>query len=139
MTNIQQIAQTLREHSTVCEELLGLVMREKKAWQAPDAPPSLELYQAKKALLPRLNQSLDQIKSCRGVWQKMTPQDRAQNSEIGALLQQTQNLILKIIVLDRENEQVLLRRGLGPTAQKTPVNRQQQPHFVAELYRRKHF
>lgn len=133
----EQIAQTLREHCALCEELLSLVMREKKAWKDQDAPPSLELYQAKKALLPRLDQSLEQIKTCRAAWQKMTPKERSQYGEIGVLLQQTQNLILKIIVLDRENEQVLLRRGLGPT--KPPAPRQQQPHFVAELYRRKHF
>ncbi len=131
----EQIAQTLREHCVLCEEILALVMREKKAWKDYDAPPSMELYQAKKALLPKLNESLEKIRSCRAAWQKMTPKERAQASQIGALLQQTQNLILKIIVLDRENEQVLLRRGLGPA--RPPAPRQQQPHFVAELYRRK--
>ena len=133
----EQIAKALRAHCALCEEILGLVMREKKAWKDHDAPPSLELYQAKKALLPKLTQSVEEIRTCRAAWQKMTPPERAQCGEIGALLQQTQNLILKIIVLDRENEQVLLRRGLGPG--KPPAPRQQQPHFVAELYRRKRF
>ena len=42
---------------------------------------------------------------------------------------------MKIVLLDRENEQALLRRGLVPTTQLPSVNRQR-PHFVAELYRR---
>jgi len=129
------IAQTLREHSALCEEVLALVMREKKAWADHGASPSQELYQAKKALLPKLNQSLEKIRDCRVAWQKMPPKERSQYADVGALLQQTQNLILKIIVLDRENEQVLLRRGLGPTP--PPLPRQQPPHFVTELYRRK--
>jgi hypothetical protein len=42
---------------------------------------------------------------------------------------------MKFILLDRENEQGLLRRGLVPPRQLPSVNRQR-PHFVAELYRR---
>jgi len=42
---------------------------------------------------------------------------------------------MKIVLLDRENEQALLRRGLVPPTQLPSVNRQR-PHFVAELYRR---
>ena len=134
------ILQSLRQHQTLCEELLSLILREKKAWQNSDAPPSFELYQAKKALLPRLQQSLEAIRNSRAAWQKMPPQERAQNPEVVPLLQQTQNLILRIIVMDRENEQVLLRRGLGPSAQKTGVSRvPQPPHFVTELYRRNRF
>jgi hypothetical protein len=134
------IVQSLRQHLAVCEELLALVMREKKVWQDPDAPPSIELYQTKKNLLPRLQNSLDAIRSARAAWQSMTPQERSQIPEAGPLLQQTQNLILRIIVLDRENEQALLRRGFGPTTQRVGAARPQQPpHFVSELYRRNRF
>ena len=134
------IVQSLRQHQAVCEELLALVMREKKVWQDPDAPPSLELYQTKKNLLPRLQNSLDAIRSARAAWQSMTPQERSQIPDAGSLLQQTQNLILRIIVLDRENEQALLRRGFGPTTQRAGASRPQQPpHFVSELYRRNRF
>jgi hypothetical protein len=42
---------------------------------------------------------------------------------------------MKIIVLDRENEQTLLRLGLLPAQQLPPVERQR-GHFVADLYRR---
>ena len=49
------------------------------------------------------------------------------------LLRQNQDLTMKIIVLDRENEQNLLRRGLVPPRELPSVNRQR-PHFVADLH-----
>jgi hypothetical protein len=42
---------------------------------------------------------------------------------------------MKIILLDRENEQSLLRRGMVPARELPSVNRQR-PHFVADMYRR---
>jgi hypothetical protein len=39
--------------------------------------------------------------------------------------------------LDRENEQLLLRRGLIPPKHLPPVQRQR-PHYVASLYQRHH-
>lgn len=132
---IADILQTLQIHHAICEEILAVVTKEKLLWQDPEAPPSFELYQTKKKLLPQLEDSLEHLKSCRIEWQKMTPQERAQHREIGELIKQTQNMILKIIVLDRENEQVLLRRGFGSPSKRVMPTRQQ-PHFVAELYRR---
>jgi hypothetical protein len=51
------------------------------------------------------------------------------------LLRQNQDQTMKIILLDRENEQCLLRRGLVPTRELPSANRQR-PNFVADLYRR---
>ncbi len=42
---------------------------------------------------------------------------------------------MKIILLDRENEQAMLRKGLIPASQLPSVNRQR-PHFVSDCYRR---
>ena len=42
---------------------------------------------------------------------------------------------MKIIMLDRENEQSLLRKGMIPV-QQLPAAQRQQAHFVTELYRR---
>jgi hypothetical protein len=42
---------------------------------------------------------------------------------------------MRILMLDRENEQALLRRGLlGP--RHLPSHNAQRPHFVAGLYQR---
>ncbi len=68
-------------------------------------------------------------------WQQRNAQERAREFHLPALLRETQDLIMKIIVLDRENEQALLRKGLVP-ARHLPHPNRQRPHFVADLYRR---
>ena len=125
----------LREHLALYQEILSIVQREGQSLKHWDNLNSVELIQAKTSLLPRLDRSLDKLKQHRIAWQKMTPVERGQNPAIAPLLRQNQDLIMKIIVLDRDNEQTLLRRGLVPPRQLPSLNRQR-PHFVPELYRR---
>jgi hypothetical protein len=119
----------------VCQELLLLAERESQALRRADQPSLFEFYQQKKNLLPRLNLSLDGLRKHRVNWQRLSLDERAHQPEVGLLLRKSQDLTMKIIVLDRENEQALLRRGLVPVRQLPSVNRQR-PHYVADLYRR---
>lgn len=125
----------LQGHLALCQEILTLVENESHTLHHTKAGSSFESYQAKKNLLPRLNQSLNQIRQHRATWQKLSPAERAQFPDVPGLLRQNQDLIMKIIVLDRENEQALLRQGLVPPRQ-LPAAQRQRPHFVADLYRR---
>ena len=125
----------LREHLALYQEILSIVEREGQSLKLLENPNSSELFKAKTNLLPRLNRSLDKLKEHRMAWQKMTQDERERNPAFAPLLKQNQDLIMKIIVLDRENEQALLRRGLVPPRQLPSLN-VQRPHFVAELYRR---
>jgi DNA-directed RNA polymerase subunit H (RpoH/RPB5) len=135
MNSLNSMVADLRGHLALCQEILKLVENESHALHHTESGPSFESYQAKKNLLPRLNQSLNQIRQHRATWQKLGPEERARDSEVPGLLRQNQDLIMKIIVLDRENEQALLRKGLVPPRQLPSANRQR-PHFVADLYRR---
>src|SRR5205085_6384148 len=108
MSRIPEIVEDLRRHLALCHELLAVVERENYALKRPDRIPGLELYRAKKDLLPRLNELLVKVRRHRNAWQKLAPAERAGFSEVPKLLQQNQDLIMKVIVLDRENEQVLL-------------------------------
>jgi flagellar biosynthesis/type III secretory pathway chaperone len=131
----EEIIDDLKQHFALCRELLVVVERESQALRQPENPSLFEFYQLRKTLLPRLNQSLDSLRKHRAHWLKFSLEERARNPEIGLLLRQNQDLTMKIILLDRENEQALLRRGLVPPRELPSVNRQR-PHFVAELYRR---
>jgi hypothetical protein len=51
------------------------------------------------------------------------------------LFQNIQSLLMKVLVLDRENQQAMLRRGLVP-ARHLPAVAVQKPHYVASLYQR---
>jgi len=129
------IAADLRAHSEVCAELLLLVERESQSLREPEPASAFEFYQQRQHLLPRLTESLARVKKHRSDWQRLDPQARLQYPEIASLVQSSQDLILKIIVMDRENEQARLRHGLLPANQLPPA-RGQRPHFVTELYRR---
>ena len=108
---------------------------EAQALRRADQPSLFEFCQLKKNLLPRLNRTLDSLRKHRVKWQSLSSDERARQGEIGPLLRRNQDVAMKFILLDRENEQGLLRRGLVPPRQLPSVNRQR-PHFVAELYRR---
>jgi flagellar biosynthesis/type III secretory pathway chaperone len=135
MNTPPDLIETLQQHLAVCQELLLVAEREGQTLRRPDQPSLFDLYQQKKSLLPRLNQSLDGLRKHRVNWQRLSLDERSRQPGVGSLLRKTQDLIMKIIVLDRENEQALLRRGLVPPRELPSVNRQR-PHFVADLYRR---
>jgi len=125
----------LEAHYRVCEEILELTRRENQALRDPDQPSTFESYQARKRLLPRLNESLEALRRQRASWQQLSPAERAAQRDVAALMRRNQDLIMKVLVLDRENEQCLLRRGLVPPRHLPSASRQR-PHFVADLYRR---
>ena len=126
----------LRQQQGLYQEMLAMIDREGQNLRKLENGNAFEDFQAKKSLLPRLNQSLERLREHRISWQKLMPDQRAKQPEVASLIRQNQDLIMKIIVLDRENEQTLLRRGLVP-AQRLPSVHRQHPHFVADLYRRR--
>lgn len=131
----QEICDDLRSRLAICQELLHGLEREDQALRRPDNPSLFQFHQLRTKLLPLLTQSLEALRQHRANWQKLSPQERARHPEVGALIRQNQDLTMKLIVLDRENEQSLLRRGLVPARELPSANRQR-PHFVANLYRR---
>jgi hypothetical protein len=135
MSDPGEMARDLRAHLLLGEELLLLVERENQSFNATDCGSALEFTQVRKSLLPRLDQSLARLKQHRAAWLRLHPELRKQYPEIASLLRLNQDLSMKIIFLDRENEQILLRRGMLPARQLPPANRQR-PHFVSDLYRR---
>ena len=121
----------LDEQFALCQEVLALTERENAALKQPDSAATFEVVQQRKQLLARLDAASQNLRSIRqrlGPGQPLPP-------EIAQQARQLQDLIMRVLVLDRENEQALLRRGLVPARHVPPAARQK-PHFVAELYRR---
>jgi hypothetical protein len=135
MNNPAATAEHIRVHHALCEELLTLVERENQALREPD-PAVLGLFHLQRQdFLPRFNASLEQVRQHRLDWQRLDPATRRQHPAIAALIRTSQDLIMKIVLLDRENEQARLRHGMLPPHQ-IPAAARQQPHYVTELYRR---
>lgn len=128
-------AQDLRTQLELCQEAMTLAMSESQALAGQSNYEPFKFYQTRKNLLPRLEQSLMALRKWRDRWQQADPAERASCSEVQALFQSVQSLLMKVLLLDRENQQALLRRGLLPPRQ-LPPSAAQQPHFVADAYRR---
>ena len=130
-----EIAADLRRHLAVCTDLLAVVEQESQQLRRPPSPGQQAVVDHKNRLLPELTRSLERVRQHRLRWQNVDANARSQAPEIAPLLRQNQELIMKIIVLDRENEQLLLRQGLVPPRH-LPAAGRQRPHYVAGLYRR---
>ena len=128
-------ARDLRSHLTLCQEAMQLATSESQALSGQNAYVSFDFYQKRKNLLPRLEESLMALRKWRDRWQQAQSAERAGCSEVQALFQSVQNLLMKVLLLDRDNQQALLRHGLLP-AQQLPATAAQQPHCVADAYRR---
>ncbi|MFO1476673.1 MAG: hypothetical protein U1F98_08485 [Verrucomicrobiota bacterium] len=130
-----ELAVHLRQYLVLCEEALALTARENKALSAAEDYQPFEFYQGRKALLLKLDEALNLLRTWRQAWHRLDPAERAQHAEVKLLLQAVQDSLVKILVLDRENQQALLRRGMVP-ARQLPSFSAQQPHYAARLYRR---
>jgi hypothetical protein len=135
MISPMQLVAELRSHQDLYHEILAAVEKEGRALREADASQPLVGSETRKNLMPRLNESLDILKKHRLRWTQASPAERAQHPEVAALLRQSQDLIMKIIVQDRENEQALLRRGMIPPRHLPPAN-STRPNYVANVYQR---
>jgi flagellar biosynthesis/type III secretory pathway chaperone len=134
MADVDSLAEHLKAHLRLCQDILTVVERENVTLKQSDAG-NFELQKARKDILPELEKSLEELRTRRADWLQLTAAEREAHPEIAALLRQNQDVIMKIIVLDRENEQTLLRKGLVPPKHLPSANRNR-PHYVADLYRR---
>jgi hypothetical protein len=135
MTCLTEFKNDLKTHRNLCESILLLIEKEKGMLRAQREELSADGARQKKNFLAQLTESLDKIREHRIAWLKLEPSVRQGHPEIAELLRENQNLIMRILVLDRENEQALLRKGLVPMRHVPPANRQR-PHFVASMYQR---
>lgn len=138
MTTLEIVAE-LRMHRVVCEEFLTLFTEENAALRSGNWDAD-SFHERRKLLLPQLESVLMRIRECRETWSKMSDGERNRCGEINQLLRDIQNLLPRILSLDRENQQEMLRRGAVPPAQLETAARSAtasaRPHFVAGLYQR---
>lgn len=125
----------LESHAEVCSQLLDLSRREEQSLRGTEHFQAGRNDESRRKLTAELDQTLGSLKSHRVAWQQLPPAERTRHPEIVQLILSTQKIGMKLIVLDRENEQALLRRGLLPPRQ-LPSSQRQQPNYVAGLYRR---
>ena len=130
-----QAAADLRAFLLLCEEALALTVCENQIFAAgPDYQPA-EFLPRRQSLLSSLDQAVASLKNIRLVWQQADPAERDRCGEVKSLFQAVQGTLMKVLLLDRENQQAMLRRGLVPV-QHLPAAAAQRPHFVTGLYQK---
>ena len=124
----------LQAYLQLCQELLALGAEESRALQRDEAYPAFDFHQKRKNLLPQLDKAVPLLRHWSRAWRNC-PVKGPWDEDVKSLLAAAQNLVVKILILDRENQQALLRRGLVP-ARHIPSAVTQRPHFVIDLYQR---
>ena len=134
---IPDMLHDLRAFAAFGEEALALAAREHQALAGVADYEPFEFCRLRKDLLLRLESLITPLKHWRQLWQEISPLERGRCSDVNGAIQMLQDLLGRILQLDRENQQALLRRGLVPARHVTscaapPSN------YVANLYRRHH-
>ena len=131
---IQEMANDLRQYLGLCDEILNLTVQENQALGGHlDYQPET-FQQQRRKILPDLEQMLSRLRSRRVIWQQCPRSERERCEEINPLFQQIQDQLMKVLLLDRENQQIMLRRGMVPAAHlPSPAPR---PNYLASIYQR---
>ncbi len=130
-----EMTEALREHLGVCNALLELAHKEAQALKNPGPFPAMAIQVERKALLCRLECALNLLARKRALWNGSGKERVLGEPRFARLLQTALDTIMRVLVLDRENEQQLLRRGLLQ-ARCLPSPEQSRPNYVAGLYQR---
>src|SRR6185436_19774674 len=104
--SVSEVAQFLRAQRSLCEEFLALAEREHAALRQPAGFPAEQFIAPRRALLARLDETIVFLRECRAAWQRLSPAERAAQPEVSALLRSNQELTMRVLLLDRENEQL---------------------------------
>ena len=99
------LPEALHLHGEICESLHQLILKENRALKGTGKPPDEVLLQIKRDTLAELSASLALIRT--------RSADRA-TPGIRAAAEKAQRTILKALLVDRENEQLLLQCDVVP-------------------------
>ncbi|HUC84607.1 MAG TPA: hypothetical protein VL970_05385 [Candidatus Acidoferrales bacterium] len=130
-----ELARELRSYLELCREFLALFTEENQALRRTQSWSPERFHRERKRLLPRLESGLIKLRSFRQWWERMPAGQRGSRGDVEDLFRDVQSLLPRLLLLDRENQQEMLRRGLIPAGQ-LPSAVSQRPNFVANLYRR---
>jgi hypothetical protein len=133
---METAAQPLQEHQQLCRQMLAVFEREAAGLQAGDLSVLTEADAARRELLPRLQALTRQLRAQREAWERLPDAQRQWPAPLRALLEENQALVLRLLALDRENQQARLRLGLVPPQHWPAPQPPAGQGYVSELYRR---
>jgi hypothetical protein len=110
----------LQAHAAICEALHQLILKENRFLKSTGRLPDESILAAKRAALAELSASLTQL--------RLRSSDRLP-ADAGALATKAQQIVLKALLVDRENEQLLLKCTVGSSASRPAAPRPLAAHL----------
>ena len=135
--NLEQLANELRTHHNLCSSILVTVQHEHQQLKSGGVKDLKDFFKHRNGMLERINDAQQKLFAQKAAWQQLTPEERAKQPEIAGLIQKNLDLIMKVVLLDRENEKLLLHNKLVPASRLPPAGRQN-PNLVAQRYKSNH-
>ncbi|MEE2813586.1 MAG: hypothetical protein VX945_03745 [Verrucomicrobiota bacterium] len=130
------LAHALQAHIDLCGEVLATVQQEHQSLKTNQVEDLTQLQNSRQEMLDRLTTAQAGISAHKDAWGALNKAQKQTMPEIGQRLKQCTDLIMKIVSLDRENEQLMLRNKLVPPGHLPPAERQN-PNLVAKIYKDK--
>ncbi len=108
----------LQSHLALCERIYELILEENQILKITGKAPEALFLERKRALLCQIEASLEKLRGANGIPGSRTQPERT-------LIDKTQQMVMKTLLLDRENEQLLLKSALSgnlpPITPKPPL------------------
>ena len=130
------LAHALQAHIDLCGEVLATVQQEHQSLKTNQVEDLTQWQNSRQEMLERLTTAQAGISAHKDAWSALNSAQKQTMPEIGQRLKQCTDLIMKIVSLDRENEQLMLRNKLVPPGHLPPAERQN-PNLVAKIYKDK--
>ncbi len=102
-----QIERILKEHIRLCSDLHELFIEEGRIMRATGSPPEEAFLKKKEGYLPVLEKGLEFLK-------RINEDPSSFPRGLEPLVEEARSQLMKLMILDRENERLLLRTSLPP-------------------------
>lgn len=132
---LRSLAVELGDYLEVCNQAYELVQEENRCLNSNSPREAYAKSDQRKGLLDRVAGSMVRIKAHKALWAKIPHAERMKHMEISQLIKQNMDLIMKTVMLDRENEKLMLKHGMVPP-DRLPSSAQNNPGAVAGMYQR---
>jgi flagellar biosynthesis/type III secretory pathway chaperone len=121
-------SEVVDKHLELCDDLLQILNEENRMLRHQPSGVDDDLLEQKRSYLPRLDESLAQLKQLHAETPEIIPAVREK-------LVSAQNKIMRILLLDRENEQLLLKSVLPKLRKPTQTRSLQSIKSIYEKHR----
>jgi len=132
---LNSLAVELTDYLQICNRAYELVQEENCSLNSSSPREAYAKADERKNLLDRVSGAMVRIKAHKALWAKIPANERMKHMNISLLIKQNMDLIMKAVMLDRENEKLMLQHGMVPP-DRLPSSAQNNPGAVAGMYQR---